>query len=84
MTWGFRLTWPPDLPRPHCLPSMKPQSWSTLMGRSSSVVPFRYFTQLSASLLLTQEQQIRNELQRCSTCSCSCYSSATYKQYNSS
>lgn len=35
--------------RPYCLPSTKPQSKSTRIGRSSSTAPLRYFTASSAS-----------------------------------
>ena len=42
-------TWPPPLPRPYCRPSWKPQSKSTLMGRSSSWAPLMYLTASSAS-----------------------------------
>lgn len=37
-----RRTWPPERPRPNWRPSTKPQSKSTRMGRSSSMVPLMY------------------------------------------
>lgn len=43
-----RRTCPPLRPRPNCRPSTKPQSKSTRMGRSSSIVPLTYCGQAGA------------------------------------
>lgn len=48
----IKLTCPPVLPLPYCLPSTKPASQSVLIILSSSFVPFTYLIASSASSLV--------------------------------